>query len=115
MSLKLYQFFTCVISTNFLLSYFQFLQVCIIQRSMFTASDAIYCAKFVELCHKMQASNFSTLIYFDRIFSDVSHIVTNCTDNEASRYEFSVSGLVFSVLGLKLLDLRRGLCFRILA
>ncbi|KAL5249382.1 hypothetical protein ACHWQZ_G018294 [Mnemiopsis leidyi] len=64
----------------------QFLQVCIIQRSMFTASDAIYCAKFVELCHKMQASNFSTLIYFDRIFSDVSHIVTNCTDNEASRY-----------------------------
>jgi len=64
----------------------QFLQVCIIQRSMFTASDAIYCAKFVELCHNMQSSNFSTLIYFDRIFSDVSHIVTNCTDNEASRY-----------------------------
>jgi len=67
-------------------SIMQFLQVCIIQRSMFTASDAIYCSKFVELCHSMQASNFSTLIYFDRIFSDVSHIVTNCTDNEASRY-----------------------------
>ena len=56
------------------------------QRSMFTASDAIYCAKFVELCHKMQSENFSTLIYFDRIFSDVSLIVTNCTDNEASRF-----------------------------
>ena len=68
------------------LAFFQFLQVCIIQRSMFTASDAIYCAKFVELCHKMQSENFSTLIYFDRIFSDVSHIVTNCTDNEASRF-----------------------------
>lgn len=69
---------------------------------MFTASDAIYCAKFVELCHKMQASNFSTLIYFDRIFSDVSHIVTNCTDNEASRYDFSVlpvQFLVFQVYG----------------
>ncbi|XP_047126503.1 THO complex subunit 2 isoform X2 [Hydra vulgaris] len=64
----------------------QFLQLCIFPRCVFSAIDALYCAKFIQTIHTLQAPNFSTLICFDRTFSDVSYIVASLTENEASRY-----------------------------
>jgi len=64
----------------------QFLQICIFPRCVFTANDAVYCAKFIHIIHTLQTPNFSTLICFDRVFSDISYIVASLTENEASRY-----------------------------
>ncbi|XP_028517932.1 THO complex subunit 2 isoform X2 [Exaiptasia diaphana] len=64
----------------------QFLQLCMFPRCVYTASDAIYCAKFVHTLHNLKTPNFSTLLCFDRVFSDISYTVASCTENEASRY-----------------------------
>ncbi|TRY73857.1 hypothetical protein TCAL_01902 [Tigriopus californicus] len=63
-----------------------FLQLCLFPRCIFTAIDAIYCAKFVQVIHMLKTPNFSTLICFDRIFCDITYTVTSCTENEAHRY-----------------------------
>ena len=44
-----------------------FLQLCLFPRCIFTAIDAIYCAKFVQVIHLLKTPNFSTLICFDRV------------------------------------------------
>lgn len=44
-----------------------FLQHCLFPRCKFTASDALYCSKFVHLLHCLKTPNFSTLICFDRV------------------------------------------------
>ncbi|XP_077984941.1 THO complex subunit 2-like isoform X2 [Glandiceps talaboti] len=64
----------------------QFLQLCVFPRCCFTASDSVYCAKFVHTIHNLKTPNFSTLLCYDRVFSDISYIVASCTENEASRY-----------------------------
>lgn len=64
----------------------QFLQYCLFPRCIFTASDALFCAKFVYLLHMLKTPNFSTLICYDRIFADISYTMCSCTENEASHY-----------------------------
>lgn len=44
-----------------------FLQYCLFPRCKFTASDALFCSKFVHLLHCLKTPNFSTLICFDRV------------------------------------------------
>jgi len=72
----------------------QFLQFCLFPRSIFTASDASYAAKFVEIIHSLKTPNFSTLICFDRTFCDITYTVTSCTENEASRYGRFLSSML---------------------
>lgn len=64
----------------------QFLQLCLFPRCIFTAVDAVYCAKFVHTIHLLKAANFSTLLCYDRLFCDITYSVTSCTENEANRY-----------------------------
>lgn len=85
----------------------QFLQLCLFPRCVFTAIDALFCARFVQvllhfviftflfassvffalqLMHNLKTPNFSTLICYDRIFCDITYTVTSCTENEANRY-----------------------------
>lgn len=83
----------------------QLLQLCIYPRCRFTASDAMYCAKFVFLLHTLHTPTFSTLLLFDRVrrlpaitlaclchlgflqtYADISYTVACCTENEARRY-----------------------------
>ncbi|XP_069895884.1 THO complex subunit 2 isoform X5 [Dipodomys merriami] len=64
----------------------KFLQLCIFPRCIFSAIDAVYCARFVELVHEQKTPNFSTLLCYDRVFSDIIYTVASCTENEASRY-----------------------------
>ncbi|XP_059482003.1 THO complex subunit 2 isoform X2 [Neocloeon triangulifer] len=63
----------------------QFLQLCVFPRCTFTAPDALYCAKFVEVIHSLKTTNFTTLLCYDRIFCDITYMVTSCTENEANR------------------------------
>lgn len=44
-----------------------FLQLFLYPRAIFTAIDAVYCAKFVQVIHLLKTPNFSTLICFDRV------------------------------------------------
>ena len=51
-----------------------FLQLCLFPRCIFTANEAIYCAKFVQVIHSLKTPNFSTLICFDRVRNvDIFH------------------------------------------
>ena len=51
-----------------------FLQLFVFPRCIFTATDAIYCAKFVHVIHMLKTPNFSTLICFDRVSFTHIHI-----------------------------------------
>ena len=53
-----------------------FLQLCLFPRCVFTASDAIYCAKFVQVIHNLKTPNFSTLLCFDRVRSSNDRLVS---------------------------------------
>jgi len=79
----------------------QILQLCVFPRCRFTASDAIFCAKFIYMLHSLQAPNFSTLLFFDRVFSDISYTVAFCTENEVRRYGKSPVRTPFVLTGLR--------------
>ena len=76
----------------------QFYQFCLFPRSLFTASDALYSAKFVHVLHTLKTPNFSTLICYDRIFGDISYTMSSCTENEASHYGVFLSALLETVM-----------------
>ena len=75
-----------------------FLQYCIFSRCLFTQIDAYYCAKFVQIIHSLKTPNFSTIICYDRIFSDISYSIASLTDNEARRYGRFLLGLLETVM-----------------
>lgn len=45
----------------------KFLQLCLFPRCVFSAIDAVYCARFVELVHQQKTPNFCTLLCYDRV------------------------------------------------
>lgn len=76
----------------------QFYQYCLFPRSVFTASDALYSAKFIHTLHTLKTPNFSTLICYDRVFGDISYTMSSCTENEASHYGLFLSCLLDTVM-----------------
>ena len=85
----------------------QFLQLCIFPRCRFTAIDALYCAKFVLMLHTLHVSNFSTLLFFDRvrirIFTPRSIVVSQSGYNY--RYFLTSLTLWHAVLRMKFVDM----------
>ncbi len=75
-----------------------FLQLCIFSRCLFTQIDAYYCSKFIQIIHSLKTPNFSTIICYDRIFSDISYSIASLTDNEARRYGRFLLGLLETVM-----------------
>lgn len=63
----------------------QFLQTCVFPRCKFSVTDALYCARFVHILHKIGTPYFSTLQYFEKVTKDVASMVFACTENEANR------------------------------
>lgn len=61
----------------------QFLQLCVFPRCCFTASDAVYCAKFIHILHDLKTPNFSTLICCDRV--SLTHLVTDKIWNQYTK------------------------------
>ncbi|XP_050521720.1 THO complex subunit 2 isoform X2 [Daktulosphaira vitifoliae] len=75
----------------------QFLQLCLFPRCIFTHTDAMYCAKFVQTLHSLKTANFSTLLCYDRLFCDITYSVTLCTENEAHRYGIFLNEMLKNV------------------
>ncbi len=63
----------------------QFLQYCIFPRVVFSPSEALYCAKFVEVVHELGTPGFDTLVYLRQVVTLLSQMVFCCTQNEAAR------------------------------
>ena len=76
----------------------QFLQYRLFPRCIFTAQDALFCARFVYLLHMLKTPNFSTLICYDRIFGDISYTMCSCTETEASHYGRFLCSLLETVM-----------------
>lgn len=60
----------------------KFLQLCIFPRCVFSAIDAVYCARFVELVHQQKTPNFCTLLCYDRVSS------LQCKKNKSANPSF---------------------------
>jgi THO complex subunit 2 len=60
-----------------------FFTTCIYPRSLLSPEDAIYCARFIMLLHKMESPGFSTLQLIDVIVSAVVGALYSITENEA--------------------------------
>ncbi|KAF2362580.1 THO complex subunitTHOC2 C-terminal [Trinorchestia longiramus] len=75
-----------------------FLQLCLFPRCTFTTLDALYCARFVKMMHELKTPNFSTLIFCDRMFCDITYTVASCTEQEAHRYGQFLHGALQMVM-----------------
>lgn len=64
----------------------QFVQHCPFARSMLTAYDAIYSARFMLFLHELKVENYPTIICLDRLLCDLTYMIGACTENEASHY-----------------------------
>lgn len=62
------------------------LHSCILPRVLFSAMDAVYCAKFILTLHQLHIENFSTVLCYDRLLCDIKNLVAMCSENEASRF-----------------------------
>jgi len=65
----------------------QILQHCVLPRSLFLPNDAVFCAKFIRMMHSHGTPSFSTLTFYDRLFSDhISSLIFIFTLHEAENY-----------------------------
>lgn len=64
----------------------QFVQHCSYARSLLTATDAIYSARFFFLLHELEVKDFSTIICLDRLLCDLTYMISACTENEANHF-----------------------------
>jgi THO complex subunit 2 len=62
-----------------------FIQDCVLPRCMFSAPDALYCAKFAHLLHTLQTPSFSMLQYFDKALKDLPISLLCMTEYESVR------------------------------
>lgn len=64
----------------------QFVQHCPYARSLLTAYDAIYSARFLLFLHELKVEDYPTIICFDRLLCDITYMMGACTENEANHY-----------------------------
>ncbi|CAB0008239.1 unnamed protein product [Nesidiocoris tenuis] len=64
----------------------QFLLLCVFPRCKLSIVDSLFCAQFIHTLHTIETANFCTLLFYDRLFNDISYSVMSCSENEASRY-----------------------------
>ncbi len=76
----------------------EFLQLCIFPRCLLSEIDALYCAHFIRVVHDLVTPNFSTIICYDRLFSDISYSLASCSENEAIRYGRFLQSLLETVM-----------------
>jgi hypothetical protein len=76
----------------------EFLQLCIFPRCLLSEIDALYCAHFIRVIHDLATPNFSTIICYDRLFSDISYSLASCSENEATRYGRFLQSLLETVM-----------------
>lgn len=64
----------------------QFVQHCPYARSVLSAYDAIYSARFLLYLHELKVEDYPTIICLDRLLCDLTYMMGACTENEAHHY-----------------------------
>ncbi|KAG2492057.1 hypothetical protein HYH03_009555 [Edaphochlamys debaryana] len=76
---------------------FPVVQEMLLPRILFSASDALYCARLTMLLHQLEAKHFNLLLFMDQVFRGVVPVLRTCTEVEAHN------------LGSFLLEVQRGM------
>ncbi|XP_055340190.1 THO complex subunit 2-like [Paramacrobiotus metropolitanus] len=76
----------------------QFLQMCVLPRSTYSAVDALFSAHFISCLHELRTANFSTLLCYDRMLCDITTALMCCSENEASRYGRLLNAVLKSIM-----------------
>lgn len=81
----------------------QLLAKCVLPRALTSPIDAIFCARFIQLLHSIGTFNFSSLTFYDKLFSDgiLYGTLLTCTSYEAENL-----GLFLSEILAKLMQWR---------
>lgn len=64
----------------------QLLQRCVIPRALLSPEDALFCAKFMERLHQINAPSFNSLQYYSNVNLKLPSIVLCVTEREAGNY-----------------------------
>lgn len=64
----------------------QLLQRCVIPRALLSPEDALFCAKFMERLHQINAPSFNSLQYYSNVSLKLPSIVLCVTEREAGNY-----------------------------
>eukprot|EP01083_Nonionella_stella_P242487 845818_1 len=75
----------------------KFFHCCILPRCVFSAADAVYCAKFIDLLHSLHTPNFGTLTFCYEMVQPIISMVCSFTSDEAMNYGHFL-GKIFSML-----------------
>lgn len=62
------------------------LQNLVFKRAVFSAEDSLYCSTFLLKMHDLETPNFPTLLFMDRLFTDISYTVGSLTEQQAMHY-----------------------------
>lgn len=74
----------------------QLLAKCILPRALTSPIDAIFSARFIQLLHSIGTHNFSSLMFYDKLFSDgiLYGTLLTCTSYEAENLGLFLSELL---------------------
>eukprot|EP00467_Chlorarachnion_reptans_P021643 CAMPEP_0114501074 /NCGR_PEP_ID=MMETSP0109-20121206/8301_1 /TAXON_ID=29199 /ORGANISM="Chlorarachnion reptans, Strain CCCM449" /LENGTH=1425 /DNA_ID=CAMNT_0001678773 /DNA_START=253 /DNA_END=4530 /DNA_ORIENTATION=- len=78
-----------------------FIQHCILPRCWLTPSDALYCAKFLDVILELSTPHFSVVHFLDTFIKTIPSSISSCTKNEASRLGRLLSKLLKSICSWK--------------
>lgn len=84
----------------------QLLAKCVLPRALTSPIDAVFSARFIQLLHSIGTNNFSSLMFYDKLFSDGILYATLLT---CTSYEAENLGLFLSEVLSKLLNWRQKL------
>eukprot|EP00960_Hanusia_phi_P053836 762475-Hanusia_phi.AAC.4 len=63
-----------------------FLQTCVFPRCVQSPEDAVFCARFVHLLHKIKTPNLSTILIYNMIITTFGPMVFSRTEQEAKHF-----------------------------
>ncbi|CAF2904258.1 unnamed protein product [Rotaria sp. Silwood2] len=76
----------------------EYLQFYIFPRCLLNEIDALYCVHFIRVIHDLVTPNFSTIICYDRLFSDISYSLASCSENQAIDYRRFLESLLETIM-----------------
>eukprot|EP01116_Phalansterium_solitarium_P022218 TRINITY_DN7258_c0_g1_i1.p1 TRINITY_DN7258_c0_g1~~TRINITY_DN7258_c0_g1_i1.p1 ORF type:complete len:1434 (-),score=569.04 TRINITY_DN7258_c0_g1_i1:98-4399(-) len=62
-----------------------FIQYCVLPRVLLSLPDAVFCARFALMLHRLRTPHFCSYNYFDTVIRSAVQLLACCTDHEATR------------------------------
>jgi THO complex subunit 2 len=63
----------------------QFLQLCVVPRSLFSLLDATYCARFLLVLQRLNAAPFAMLQIYDKVMKNMTSVMLCASEGEATQ------------------------------